>query len=415
MANVKYYLANNNKRGDKLIMLFFNYDGRRLQYSTGETINSNSWNPESQRVKKSITGSSEINDYLDKLGEDVKKIYRNLKTNDESISPENLKEKLDKERSNIKKDKPTFFSFTEEYINSVVSLRKTASITVYRNTLQTLKDYKDYSRKRIDFDSIDLDFYNGFSEYLTKEKKFKPNTIGKHIKTLKTFMSEATERGLNKNLDFKSKKFKVIQEDSDTIYLDEKEIDVLYGLDLKKNERLDRVRDLFLIGCYTGLRFSDFSQLKPENITNGIIKIRTVKTNETIVIPVHERVSKIMLKYKNSLPETITNQKMNDYLKEIGEKAKLNDKIEKIDNKEGLRVTKFVKKYDLITTHTARRSFATNLFKKGFPAISIMKITGHKTEKAFMRYIKITSEQNAELLVKFWSENSLLKVKKNGK
>lgn len=95
---------------------------------------------------------------------------------------------------------------------------------------------------------------------------------------------------------------------------------------------------------------------------------------------------------------------MNENLKSIGWEADFLDLVEVVNFKEGKRIVTFAKKYELISTHTARRSFATNLFKAGFPAISIMKITGHKTEKAFMRYIKITEEQNAELLGEFWNK-----------
>lgn len=407
MAKVNFFLKTPKEKGESLIYLFFSFDGKRLKYSTGEIINTNSWNPENQRAKKSVTGYSELNDYLDKIEDAIKKIYRNLKTENLIITPEILREKLNASSSNKIVSKHTLFSFADEYIKSIKSLRKSSSIVVYNNVLKTLKEYKQFSQKRIDFDTINLDFYNDYSDYLTTQKKFKTNTIGKHIKTLKTFLNEATERRLNTKLDYQSKRFKVVQEDIDSIYLSEAEIDTLYKLKLSKKKNLEKVRDLFIVGCLTGLRFSDFTQLSPDNIVNGKIKIRTQKTNSTVVIPVHSRVNEILEKYDNALPEAFSNQKMNEYLKEIGWEADINDKVQKIEYKDGKREVTFVKKYLLITTHTARRSFATNLFKAGFPAIAIMKITGHKTDKAFMKYIKITSEQNAEMLEKFWNEKSL--------
>lgn len=406
MAIVNFYLKNPKAEDETLIYLFFSYDSKRLKCSTGEFINPNSWNEENQRAKKSYTGYSDLNDYLDTIQENIKKIYRNLKTDNAIITSEILREKLLESQNNKTSVSLNFFSFVTEYINSVVSLRKKSSIVVYRNVLKTLKEFESHSKKRINFDSITLDFYNEYSDYLQKVKKFKPNTIGKHFKTIKTFLNEATERGLNKKMDYQSKRFKVIQEDIDSIYLNDSELETLYNLNLSKKKHLEKVRDLFIVGCHTGLRFSDFTQLKPENITNGMIKIRTQKTNSNVVIPVHPKVNEILLKYKNSLPEAFSNQKMNEYLKDIGWEANFIDKVEVVDFKEGERVITFAKKYELITTHTARRSFATNLFKAGFPAISIMKITGHKTEKAFMRYIKITEEQNADLLAEFWNKKN---------
>lgn len=404
MANVNFYLKTPNEKGNSLIYLFFSFDGKRLKYSTGEVIKSNFWNPDNQRVKKSYTGSMELNEYLDKIENDIKKIYRTLKTDNLNITSELLKEKLESESNKSQNSNKTFFQFAEEYIDSIVSLRKKGSIVAYRNALKTLLEFKSLTKRRIDFDNINLDFYNDYINFLIEEKKFKVNTIGKHIKTIKTFLNEATERGINKNLDFRNKRFKVLQEEIDSIYLNDDEINQIFQLDLSLKVSLEKVKDLFLIGCLTGLRFSDFSQLKPENITNDRIKIKTQKTNQTVIIPVHPIVNKILKRYNNNLPEAFSNQKMNKYLKELGIKAELNDLIERTEFVNGKRNVTFIKKYELITTHTARRSFATNLFKQGFPSLSIMKITGHKTETAFIKYVKVTTEQSADLLAKFWSK-----------
>lgn len=218
-----------------------------------------------------------------------------------------------------------------------------------------------------------------------------------------------TDRGINQKLDFKSKRFKVTTEDTESIYLNEAEIQKLNDLSLKDKIKLERVRDLFIVGCYTGLRFSDFTQIKAENIKDGYFNIRTQKTDEFVSIPIHPMVKAIMMKYENeylnSLPPSISNQKMNEHLKKIGEMAELNDYVITSQTKGTLRVETKSKKYELITTHTARRSFATNLYLSGFPAISIMKITGHKTEKAFLRYIKMKPQENAMKLKKFWSDS----------
>ena len=170
-------------------------------------------------------------------------------------------------------------------------------------------------------------------------------------------------------------------------------------LDLSDDLRIDRVRDMFLVGCYTGLRFSDLSQLKIENIQKGkrVIKVRTQKTEETVVIPIGSVVNRLIEKYDGHFP-VISNDKMNEYLKEVGEKATLKEK-EIIYTKGGKRKREVYKKWELITVHTARRSFATNAFLQGVPSISIMKITGHRTEKNFLQYIKITQEDNANKLI----------------
>ena len=194
-----------------------------------------------------------------------------------------------------------------------------------------------------------------------------------------------------------------MSEDVSHIYLNENELDLLWNLDLSNNSRLETVRDLFLIGCHTALRFSDFTNIKPQNIietTGGrAIKIQTQKTSQTVFIPLHWRVEVILAKYDNQLPRAISNQKMNDYLKEVGKLAGIDTQIETSKTKAGLKFTSLQPKYELITTHTARRSAATNMFKAGIPSISIMRITGHKTESVFLKYINFSDEENAILIM----------------
>lgn len=168
----------------------------------------------------------------------------------------------------------------------------------------------------------------------------------------------------------------------------------LEELDLSSNPRLDRVRDMFLMGCYTDLKFSDLSQLKIENLQKGkrVIKVRTQKSDETVVIPIGNIVNRLVYKYEGHFPG-ISIDKMNEYLKELGKLAGFTAPVEIIYTKGGER--EVLKKWELITVLTARRSFAMNTYLQSVPTISIMKITGHRTEKSFLQYIEISQEDNA--------------------
>jgi integrase len=194
-----------------------------------------------------------------------------------------------------------------------------------------------------------------------------------------------------------------MSEDTDSIYLSVDELERIYNHDFSDNKKLDKVRDLFIIACWTGLRFSDMCELSIDNISKTpygqLITIKTVKTGETVVIPVHNTIIEILKKYKNILPRVPSNQKMNDYLKDIGEAVKIKETVELVKTKGGLRFKEAFQKWELISSHTARRSFATNMYIADIPAISIMKITGHKTEKSFLRYIKISPEDNAKKML----------------
>ena len=154
---------------------------------------------------------------------------------------------------------------------------------------------------------------------------------------------------------------------------------------------------MFLIGCYTALRFSDFTQIKDENIIdNGTkIRIKTQKTGEIVIIPLHFRVKEIIKKYNGHTPPTISNQKLNKYIKEVGELAKIDTPIVK-EKKDGKLIFNHTyKKYELISSHTARRTAITNMVKAKIPTYKIMLISGHKTEQAFRKYIKLTKDENA--------------------
>ena len=133
------------------------------------------------------------------------------------------------------------------------------------------------------------------------------------------------------------------------------------------------------------------------------------KTVEFVTIPMHSMVKEIITKYNGEVPSSLSNQKMNEYLKDIGEAAELDEKRIIVKTKGGEREEKTFSKFQLITTHTARRSFATNLYNQGFPSIYIMKITGHRTEKAFLKYIKIEQEEAANKLMEFWKGKQMKK------
>lgn len=404
MAKAKFILKEPNAKVETLIYLFYNYKYRRFKYSTGEKIHPKFWNKSSQRAKtsKQFPEYPEFNSRLDKIENGINNAFRKL-LND-GIQPNNstLKEALENELSDnlLKSNKLTLFEFIEDYIEESKLNKTIGTIKVYNTTFKYLKQYaKKY--KPINFETITLEFYNHYLGFLKLEYNLSNNTLGKHIKTIKSFMNEATERGLNNNLEFKNKRFKTIREEADTVYLNIQELDKIEKLDLKASPRLEKVRDLFLVGCYTGLRFSDFTQINPENIVsdNTVIEVRTKKTGQRVSIPLHKTVRAILKKYKNKLPKAYTNQTMNEYLKEVISLAGIKEMIETTITKGGKIEKSVLPKYKLVSTHTARRSFATNLYLAEVPTISIMKITGHKTERSFLQYIRVSQKENADKLL----------------
>lgn len=402
MADARFVLKEPKADDRTLIFLIYNFGGQRLKYSTGEKVHPKYWNPTKQRVKEqnAIPESYEINEILKRIESGVNTAYRKLfLENRDEISSELLKSTLNSILNNgaIKKRKELIEWMTEQ-IESMKTHKKEGTIKAYIGLLNHLKNYEKAKRVKLAFNTIDLNFQQNFKNYLFYEKKLLKNTVGKQISTLKTLLNIANDQGVNTNTIYL--KFKGEHEKIEHAYLNVSELEQIYNLDLSKKQYLDRVRDIFLIGCYTGLRFSDFTKLRKENLIHikGRLcyKVITEKTMEKVVIPIKPMIKKIWDKYNGILPKAISNQNMNDYIKEVVELAGITENfiIKKTNGKNKIIFEK--PKFMFITTHSARRSFATNAFLSGIPAIKVMKLTGHKTESAFMKYINISPESNAD-------------------
>lgn len=365
----------------------------------GESINPLFWNQKTERARDTANFPEhpEFNERLKRIKSDIASIYFNLLNQGKFVTPEIIKRAWE-EHKNPENRHNDFYRFAEKFIQDVTGSRAPGSIKNYNNSLRHIKEFAAVKNIPLEFSNIDLDFHLSMVEYLANTKKFSRNTIWRINRTLKTLLNEANERGYPVNPAFRSKKFSVSPEDTESIYLRKEELDKLFKLDLSGNRRLEKVRDLFLVGCYTGLRFGDLSRLCEEDMTKKYLKIKTQKTGEVVQIPLSPAVKFIISKYNGKLPKAISNQKFNEYIKEACKMAEINEKISVNSTKGNIRIKKMSEKWEMVTAHTARRSFCTNAFLAGVPVIQLMKISGHKTEKAFLAYIKVGKEENAVVL-----------------
>lgn len=434
MAKINFYLRDKNSDEPTPIIMTLSVNDSRVKFSTGESIKPVFWNPNEQRPRSTakFPEHPEFRRRLDNMETAINKIIFNYQAteNGEYPPPHVLREKwqeyLGKNAANQKTD--NFWSYLDRFIDELKSRisEKTGkpfsyhTIKGYVSLKNVLLEFSKTNRtyKQLDFKDFDLDFYFDFQAYLAETKNMALNTIGSRIKNLKAVLNHAYENEVNSNLSFKKKKFKVTKEQTEAVYLSIEELNILESLDLSNNKTLDRVRDLFLVGCWTGVRFSDLKQINTEAIKTdnqgAFIEITAQKTDNPVVIPVLPVVQRVIDKYHGDLPKVISNQKMNQYLKEVGKLAGLNSKESKTLTKGGLKVTSTKEKFEVLTTHTARRSFCTNNYLAGMPVISIMAISGHKTEKEFLRYIKLTPREHANKLRELWNEHQQGKVIKFG-
>ena len=401
----KFLLKEPKAKEPTLISMVMRFDNQRLFYSTGEQINPEDWDFKNQRVKssKKIAEGSDINHVLDKLGLKSKELFRNYKAEGKFISPGLLKKELNEAfNNNVRNEDTTLLGFIESFIEENKGVKKEGTVKSYVTSLRHLQNFKKKRLIDVEFETVDIQFYNKFKDYLYADLNLSLNTVGKQMKNLKTFLNAATQRGINKNLAFRERNFKKMVEDIKHIYLTIDEIEQLYKLKLSVMPSWEAVRDIFVIGCYTGLRFQDLTNINERNIKkegdNESLEFTTNKTGERVVIPLAKTAKEILKKYNYQLPKAICNQKFNAHLKSIGELAKLNQIVEVVKTVGGVKQSFEYKKYELITTHTARRSFATNASLKGLPAQRIMQMTGHKTESVFMKYLCMSPEENAEAI-----------------
>ena len=423
MAKFTLYLREPKAEKESQIQLIIWHQNKQLKISTGKSIHPKFWNKTEQqaRLVRDFPEAKVFNQILGYIKGTAEKCLIDLEKDlQRPPTASELKEAIitainpDATPKDEPTGKPKFMELFAKFIHETETGERLGdkgerlsllSVKKYKTTATRLKEF---SRKYyLDFDTIDQNFYKKFLHFLNGYG-YKPNTIGKYIQVVKTFMQYATENGYNSNLFFQSKKFKTFSETGFSIYLSEEEISDLWSLDLSTNNRLEAVRDLFIVGCYTGLRYSDFSRLNKSHINDGFFRIKTLKTEQTVIIPVHPMIEDIMIKY-DGLPKAISNQKTNQYLKEITAMVPSLQNVVEVEQVEGgQKVTRKVPKYQLVTTHTGRRSFATNLYKKGLmTAFDIMQITGHKTEQAFLKYIKVTPEESAKRLQTVWRESYL--------
>jgi integrase len=392
----RFYLSSKtNKEGRSSVMLYISIHGKRITISTGKYIKPDNWNERTQRARGDSKVALEFNIFLISFGAKAIAILSSLIENQEPEIIKKLKEQI-KAAEKIKKNKAandlhgkngSLLTFVENYQKTAPKSKGTKG--QYLTTLNLLKEFQDTTfHKPIDFESVDMPFYDQLITFFQDEKKYAVNTIGKYIKNLKFFMGEAEENDLHSNLKFKSKKFKKPTEESFSIYLTEKEIEQMFKHDFSEAPVKEMVRDLFVASCWIGVRIGDLLSIRKENIGANQISIRTIKTNEFVDIPLHPIVKDILSKYEGSFPNNISEQKFNEKLKEIAADVGLSDQIGYSITKGGMKKKITEAKHQLISAHTARRSFATNLYKRGLPIQTIMAVTGHQTEKSFRTYIK---------------------------
>ena len=402
-TKLRIYSDKKNKEGECVIYVQYVHDEKMTRFSTEEKILPADWDSETSRAKASYgKGYKTLNDSIQAKKAKIDSLARNAKITDPPINPtgDYIKKKLDEEKD--KKPEKDFSTYYEDYIEN--SQFRTETLKGKKSTLNHLKAFATLKKIKLNFETINSTFYESFKNFLISQE-LQNSSIGKHIKNLKAMLNYYKDKGINTNTDFE--KFKKPSNETDIIVFDEAELNKIEHLYLPP-EKLQRARDLLIFGCYTGLRFSDIQNLKLANIdfANRKIKLKAIKTNDFLKIPILDEALAIINKYKDDrdfLPK-ISNQKFNEYIKEIGEFAKMNEETLITTYIGAERKEEREPKFKLITSHIMRRTFITQSLKKGMSTEMIRKITGHRDYKSFERYIKLTETDTTDELFKAWQK-----------
>lgn len=402
------------------IYLRYSYKGIPREYSVGKSILPLNWDDEAKEpiyISKPIAkklapeiryslflNTADVQDIISGFNELELKI-KSIESTLEIVTSENV---IDTLRYGERPKDEAQGVYFDDWIKSIADENKEkmkhSTWKVYNTMNQMIIDYESSRKQRTLLKNVDYSYMKGICIFMN-QKGLLNSTITKRLRHLKGFVKTAIKHGLEINPSYQS--YSWIENELDVIALTLEELRQVENLDLTENPKLERVRDVFIFACNTGLRYSDFSKLKKEHVKNGYLKFTSTKTKGLQTVPLTEAAKRLISKYSTKESDHIfpveSGQKFNEKIKDVCELAKVNEKIEKVRYSGAKQIIDVQPKYKLISAHTARRTFVTLSLELGMKAEEIMNITGHKSYQSFKKYVKITEKRAKEALLSAWN------------
>ena len=399
------------------IRMRVNFASKRIEFTTGFRIDAAKWDSDKQRVRNGCTNklkqsASEINASLLGYYTEVQEIFKKFEVEEIMPTPEQIKEAFNElhkpiEEVNPRKSTPNaFYKVFDEFVRDCGRQNDWTDSTYEK--FAAVKNHLMNFRDGLTFDFFDEKGLNDYVTYLRDVKEMRNSTIGKQLSFLKWFLRWAFRKGVHQNNAYDSYKPKLKSTQKKIIFLTWEELNKLREFEIPAaKQALDRVRDVFLFQCFTGLRYSDVFNLRRSDIKGDHIEVTTVKTSDSLIIELNKHSKAILDKYKDVAFEddkvlpVITNQKMNDYLKELAELAGIDEPVHQTYYRGNERIDEVTPKYALLGTHAGRRTFICNALALDIPPQVVMKWTGHSDYKAMKPYIDIADDIKANAMSKF--------------
>lgn len=307
-----------------------------------------------------------------------------------------------------KEKKLSFFEIYDLFVKNegTDNSWKENTIKNFKVLKNRLNDFETETKTKLSFEIIDKTFFDSFADYLLNVKKYQNSTSAKTIKNLKWFLKWALVNGYNKNDFFQQYKPAVCRTKADNafiVFLNNDELEQLMEFDFSYNERLDKVRDVFIFCCYSGLRYSDVEHLHQRDIYDDMLHVTTIKTDDALTVNLNNVTRSILRKYESDDPNAkalpvLSNQKMNTYLKEVAQIAGINQPVTKVYYVGNKRVEETKPKYEWIGTHVGRKTFICTMLSKGVAPQVVMQFTGHNSYETMKPYIGITESAKAKAM-----------------
>ncbi|OWY22705.1 hypothetical protein C7N43_22525 [Sphingobacteriales bacterium UPWRP_1] len=397
--SINFYLRNPQLESCALTVLI-QWKGHQIRKGCGMAVQTKFWDNNHQRVKPTATGAREINIQIDHVKSQITNLFKVYAAqNPDAPAPpkEHVNNALLLALGRKSTDTSTFLGFIEQH---TLDRQKEKNISVERiyRLLQTVKYLKDFAadtRKKIDFDTLTGSTAKEFVNYLYNSKEMTTGSAKTYLTVYIYFLKKAARAGHITNAE------RIMPEraempkgnNSFAVYLTYTEILKLATLDLSNQPMYEKVRDLFLIGCATGLRHSDYQKVTPEAIIGNNIKIFMQKSKKYVTMPASQTVKDMLKKYGNSLPD-FSLVHFNKIIKKVCKMAGITDVTEYTKaTAGGVTVAGKKAKYLFVSSHTARRSYATNAYKTGVPINVICHVLGHSNITTTEKYLRLTEEE----------------------
>ncbi|UOG74574.1 site-specific integrase [Hymenobacter tibetensis] len=390
MIAISFLLKEPNASKPTPIFAFVAFYGQRVKVATGLKIEPRQWlKGQQEALTRGFKQNGAINDRLELIKEQLTNCYATCVSAGNLPTAEQLRASIALvETTEEPTASRTFWNGFAEWIALTRAAGQVRTAQTYSTAARHLREFSEASGTAVDFDLITPVWGDKYTAYLLHSARQTDNTIHKNVTRLKRFMKWAAERGYHQNVGYTRLTWK--RQDPDIMTLTAEEVQALEALQLPEGGYLDNARSLFLLSCYTGLRYSDLVSIRLEHLRGSTLRLTTQKTKETVYIPLQARALPIVQRILAGGVRAVSNQKLNDYIKELGQQAGITEPIEVIQYRGGKRESQTMPKWEKLACHSGRRTFVTLSLERGLRPELVMKITGHRDWKSFKRYVNIT-------------------------